>query len=132
MGSYWTVQPIHLTATSLMPLVLFPFFGILSTGATAKAYFDNVGFVMLGSLILAAAVEATQLHKRLALKSVLVIGTSTRRIVLGLMLVSMFLSMWIPNTAVASIMFPVVLAVIEQIEASAESPDRECCVYSFG
>ncbi|XP_077532394.1 solute carrier family 13 member 2-like [Haemaphysalis longicornis] len=123
MGCYWTAEPISLAATSLMPLVLFPFFGILSTGATASAYFDNVGFVMLGSLILAAAVEATQLHKRLALKSVLVIGTSTRRIVLGLMLVSMFLSMWIPNTAAASIMFPVAMAVIEQMEASAESPD---------
>ncbi|XP_037567908.1 solute carrier family 13 member 2 [Dermacentor silvarum] len=116
MAFYWTAEPIPLPVTGLMPLVLFPLFGILTTADTTKMYFNNIGFVMFGSLVVAAAVEVSNLHQRLAIGSLLTVGTSNRRLLLGFMLVTMFMSMWIPNTASASIMVPIVMAVLDQIQ----------------
>ncbi|XP_077508333.1 Na(+)/citrate cotransporter-like [Amblyomma americanum] len=118
MAAYWTAEPIPLAVTALMPLVLFPLFGVLTTTKTTSLYFNNIGFVLFGSLAVAAAVETSRLHQRLALKSLLGIGTSTRRILLGFMLVTMFMSMWIPNTASASIMAPIAVAVLNQLASS--------------
>ncbi|XP_065289361.2 solute carrier family 13 member 2-like [Dermacentor albipictus] len=116
MAFYWTAEAIPLPVTGLMPLVLFPLFGILTTAQTTKMYFNNIGFVMFGSLIVAAAVEVSHLHHRLAIGSLLTVGTSNRRLLLGFMLVTMFMSMWIPNTASASIMVPIVMAVLDQMQ----------------
>ncbi|KAH6936321.1 hypothetical protein HPB50_016101 [Hyalomma asiaticum] len=115
MAFYWTAEPLPLPVTALMPLVLFPFFGVLTSAQTTKIYFNNIGFVTFGSLVVAAAVEVSNLHRRLAIGSLLAVGTSNRRLLLGFMLVTMFMSMWIPNTASASIMVPIVMAVLDQI-----------------
>ncbi|XP_072142827.1 protein I'm not dead yet-like [Dermacentor andersoni] len=80
---------------------------------------QNIGFIILSSLTLAAAVECTNLHKRVALKSLLIFGMSKRRIVFAIMMISMFLSLWIPNTASASIMGPITLAVADQMQKSS-------------
>ncbi|XP_065304656.1 Na(+)/citrate cotransporter-like isoform X5 [Dermacentor albipictus] len=80
MAAYWTLEPIPLAVTALMPLVLFPMFGVLSSAKTTTLYFNNIGFVLFGSLAVAAAVETSRLHQRLALKSLLGIGTSNRRL----------------------------------------------------
>ncbi|XP_075738839.1 solute carrier family 13 member 2-like [Rhipicephalus microplus] len=117
MAFYWTAEPIPLPVTALMPLVLFPLFGVLTTAETTKMYFNNIGFVMFGSLVVAAAVEVSNLHRRLAIGTLLTVGTSNRRLLFGFMLVTMFLSMWIPNTASASIMVPIVVAVLDQVQA---------------
>ncbi|XP_077508216.1 Na(+)/dicarboxylate cotransporter 3-like [Amblyomma americanum] len=79
MAFYWTAEPIPLPVTALMPLVLFPLFGILTTVKTTTLYFNNIGFVMFGSLVVAAAVETSNLHRRLAIKTLLTVGTSNRR-----------------------------------------------------
>lgn len=125
MAAYWTLEPIPLAVTALMPLVLFPLFGILGTAKTTTLYFNNIGFVLFGSLAVAAAVETSRLHQRLALKSLLRIGTSNRRILLGFMLVTMFMSMWIPNTASASIMTPIVVATLNQVHGNSRSPSED-------
>ncbi|XP_072142933.1 solute carrier family 13 member 2-like [Dermacentor andersoni] len=125
MAAYWTLEPIPLAVTALMPLVLFPMFGVLSSAKTTTLYFNNIGFVLFGSLAVAAAVETSRLHQRLALKSLLGIGTSNRRILLGFMLVTMFMSMWIPNTASASIMTPIVVATLNQIHGNRRSPSED-------
>ncbi|KAL3229851.1 hypothetical protein MRX96_003568 [Rhipicephalus microplus] len=79
MAFYWTAEPIPLPVTALMPLVLFPLFGVLTTAETTKMYFNNIGFVMFGSLVVAAAVEVSNLHRRLAIGTLLTVGTSNRR-----------------------------------------------------
>ncbi|KAL1467330.1 hypothetical protein MTO96_026213 [Rhipicephalus appendiculatus] len=123
MAFYWTAEPIPLPVTALMPLVLFPLFGVLSTAQTTKLYFNNIGFVMFGSLVVAAAVEVSNLHRRLALGALLAVGTSNRRLLFGFMLVTMFMSMWIPNTASASIMVPIVMAVFDHIQLLAKEAE---------
>ncbi|KAK8778828.1 hypothetical protein V5799_019832 [Amblyomma americanum] len=123
MAFYWTAEPIPLPVTALMPLVLFPLFGILTTVKTTTLYFNNIGFVMFGSLVVAAAVETSNLHRRLAIKTLLTVGTSNRRLLMGFMLVTMFLSMWIPNTASASIMVPIVMAVLDQVQVTTKEAE---------
>ncbi|KAH9377471.1 hypothetical protein HPB48_000688 [Haemaphysalis longicornis] len=79
MAIYWTTEVIPLPATALIPLAMFPIMGVLSTNDTASAYFNDIGFMTLSSLTVAVAVEATNLHRRVALKALLVLGMSRRR-----------------------------------------------------
>ncbi|XP_075741854.1 Na(+)/citrate cotransporter-like [Rhipicephalus microplus] len=116
MSFYWTAEPIPLPVTALMPLVLFPLFGVLTTAQATKLYFNDIGFVMFGALVVAAAIEVSNLHQRLALRALLAVGTSNRRLLLGFMLFTMFISMWISNTASASIMVPIVMAVMDHLQ----------------
>ncbi|XP_077508257.1 Na(+)/dicarboxylate cotransporter 3-like [Amblyomma americanum] len=124
MSIYWITEIIPLPATALLPLALFPLLGILSTEQVTALYFNSIGFIILSSLTLAAAVECTNLHKRVALKSLLVFGMSKRRIVFVIMMVSMFLSLWIPNTASASIMGRITLAIADQMQKTAHKFGR--------
>uniref|UniRef100_A0A023FDC0 Putative na+/dicarboxylate na+/tricarboxylate n=1 Tax=Amblyomma cajennense TaxID=34607 RepID=A0A023FDC0_AMBCJ len=128
MGCYWTAEVVPLAATSLMPVFLFPFFGIVSSAKVATFYMNDIGILVFCSLVMAGAVETSNLHKRIALRSLLAIGTSNLRLLLGFMLVTMALSMWIPNTASASIMAPIVMAVVDQMHSSTKShpKDVEC------
>ncbi|XP_077560729.1 solute carrier family 13 member 2-like [Haemaphysalis longicornis] len=121
MASYWSTEVIPLPATSLMPVFLFPFFGILSSQTVASFYLNDIGMFGLCSLVTAGAVETSNLHQRIALKSLLVVGTSNVRLLLGFMLVTAFLSMWIPNTAATSIMAPIAMAIVDQMY----SPDSQ-------
>lgn len=121
MACYWTAEVVPLATTSLMPVFLFPFFGIVSSTKVATFYLNDIGILMFCSLVMAGAVETSKLHQRIALRSLLAIGTSNIRLLLGFMLVTMLLSMWIPNTASASIMAPIVMAVVDQMRSSTNS-----------
>lgn len=123
MAFYWMAEPLPLPVTSFLPVLLFPLLGIMSSEETAMAYLNDIGIMIVCSLTIAGAVETTNLHKRIALKSLLVIGTSNLKLLLGFMLVTMFLSMWIPNTASTSIMAPIVLAVVDQMHGTSDGPD---------
>ncbi|KAH7960583.1 hypothetical protein HPB49_021361 [Dermacentor silvarum] len=125
MAFYWSAEVVPLAATSLMPVFLFPFFGILPSSKVATFYLNDIGLVMLCSLVMAGAVETSNLHKRIALRSLLAIGTSNLRLLLGFMLVTMSLSMWIPNTASTSIMAPIVMAVVDQMHNSTKSHSKD-------
>ncbi|XP_077560855.1 Na(+)/citrate cotransporter-like [Haemaphysalis longicornis] len=126
MAFYWSTEVIPLPATSLMPVFLFPFFGILSSQTVASFYLNDIGMFGLCSLVMAGAVETSNLHQRIALKSLLIVGTSNVRLLLGFMLVTAFLSMWIPNTAATSIMAPIVMAIVDQMYSSdSQSLDLE-------
>lgn len=133
MAFYWSAEAIPLAATALMPVFLFPFFSILDSQKVVGFYLNEIGMVMLCSLIMAGAVETSNLHKRIALKSLLAIGTSNLRLLLGFMLVTMALSVWIPNTASTSIMAPIVIAVVDLVQTTSctleddeESHASEC------
>lgn len=128
MAFYWSAEVVPLAATSLMPVFLFPLFGIVPSSKVATFYLNEIGLVLLCSLVMAGAVETSNLHKRIALRSLLAIGTSNLRLLLGFMLVTMSLSMWIPNTASTSIMAPIVMAVVDQMHTSTKShsKDVEC------
>nr|XP_054917231.1 Na(+)/citrate cotransporter-like isoform X1 [Dermacentor andersoni] len=125
MAFYWSAEVVPLAATSLMPVFLFPFLGILPSSKVATFFLNDLGMILLCSLVMAGAVETCNLHKRIALRSLLVIGTSNIRLLLGFMLVTMSLSMWIPNTASTSIMAPIVMAVVDQMHTPTKSPSKD-------
>lgn len=116
MAILWISEAIPLAATSLIPLVLYPVFGILKSDQIASSYINSVIFLFLGGFMIALAMERWNLHKRIALKIISVFGGSPQSIVFGFMLAGAFLSMWISNTATAIMMIPIAIAVITGIE----------------
>jgi sodium-dependent dicarboxylate transporter 2/3/5 len=112
MAAWWMTVAIPIPATSLLPLILFPVLGILPSGATAANFANNITFLFMGGFILALGVERWGLHRRIALHVVRTLGTDPSRMVLGFMVATAFLSMWISNTATTLMMLPIALAVI--------------------
>ncbi|MDO5843557.1 MAG: DASS family sodium-coupled anion symporter, partial [Methanocorpusculum sp.] len=90
-------------------------FGILSATEAAVPYADKVIFLFLGGFIIAMAMQRWGLHKRIALKIISLTGTSPRRLILGFMIATAFLSMWISNTATAMMMIPIAIAIIATV-----------------
>merc|ERR1712062_693809 len=124
MAAYWMTEALPLPITSLMPMVLFPFLGIMSTNEVGINYLKSTNFMFLGGLILAMAVEQSGLHQRVALKIMMMIGTNPRNLLLGFMLTTGFLSMWISNTATTAMMIPIVDA-IAQVSVEGQDPDED-------
>jgi sodium-dependent dicarboxylate transporter 2/3/5 len=111
MATWWITEAIPIPATALLPLVLFPFLGIMPSGATATEYANNSIMLFIGGFILALATERCGLHRRLALAIIAMIGESPRRLVLGFMVATAVLSVWISNTATAMMLLPIGLSV---------------------
>jgi sodium-dependent dicarboxylate transporter 2/3/5 len=116
MAVWWVSDAIPLFATALLPLVLFPFLGILGGRETAPIYFNSTIVLFLGGFMIALTMERWNLHRRIALAIIHSVGGGPARIVLGFMLAAAFLSMWISNTATAVMMVPIGLAMMLQIE----------------
>ncbi|MBM4764425.1 DASS family sodium-coupled anion symporter [Bacillus sp. B15-48] len=114
---WWMTETVPLAVTSLLPIVLFPLTGAVEAGITSS-YADSTIFLFLGGFIIAIALEKWNLHRRIALNIILVVGTSTQRILLGFMVATGFLSMWISNTATAMMMMPIALSVISHVNDS--------------
>lgn len=115
---WWVTEPIPLAATALLPLVLFPALGVISIKDAAAAYADPVVFLFLGGFIIAASMQRWGLHRRFALKIIRAVGTSPRRLILGFMCATAFVSMWISNTASAMMMMPMAVAIITTLTGS--------------
>ncbi len=116
MAIWWMTEALPLFATALAPLVLFPLLGIMGGRATAPNYLSSVIVLFIGGFMIALTMERWRLHRRIALNIVHFVGGGPARIVLGFMLASAFLSMWISNTATAVTMVPIGLAIVLQIE----------------
>lgn len=116
MAALWLTEALPLAATALIPLVLFPLMGILDGGATSKAYVNPIIFLFVGGFLIALAMERWNLHRRIALAIITRLGERMDYLVLGFMLASAFLSMWISNTATAVMMLPIGLAIVGKIE----------------
>lgn len=112
MATWWITEAIPIPVTALLPLILFPILGIMSAKDVSMRYADQNIFLFMGGFFIAMAMQRWNLHKRIALYIVRLLGTSPSRIVLGFMVATAFLSMWISNTATAMMMFPIGLAVI--------------------
>jgi len=112
---WWILEAISMPVVALMPLVLFPLFGISTIKETAGSYGDSILFLFLGGFMIGLAIEKWNLHKRIALNIVKLTGTSGDRIVLGFILSTGFLSMWLSNTATTMMMFPIALSVIQVV-----------------
>ena len=117
---WWVTEAIPIPATSFLPIVLFPMTGALSIGETTAAYGHKMVFLYIGGFMLAVAIEKWDLHKRIALNLIKTIGVSQRGIVLGFMLATAFLSMWISNTATSVMMLPIGMAIVMQLQSSSK------------
>jgi sodium-dependent dicarboxylate transporter 2/3/5 len=115
MAAWWITEAIPIPATSLLPIVLFPLTGALDIDKTTSSYADHTIFLFMGGFMIAMAMQKWDLHKRIALNIISVIGTNTDRIVLGFMVATGFLSMWISNSATAMMMVPIGLAIVLQV-----------------
>ena len=119
MAIWWLTEAIPVFATSFVPLVLFPLFGVLQSKDVALSYGHNYVLMLLAGVIIAKAIEVQNLHKRIALITIRLIGVNKQKIILSFMLATAFLSMWIANVAVALMMLPIALSIIKKDEESA-------------
>ena len=119
MAIWWVGEGTSLAVTALLPLVLFPLLGIMPSKQVAPNYANHLIFLFLGGFMIALAMEKWNFHKRLALWIISVMGAEPKRIVLGFMMATAFLSMWISNTASTMMMLPVAMAVVRQIALDA-------------
>ena len=115
MACWWIGEGTAIAVTALLPLILFPLLGIMSSKQVAPSYANHFVFLFLGGFMIALAMEKWNFHKRLALWIIVLIGTGVKRIVLGFMMASAFLSMWISNTATTMMLLPVGMAVVGQV-----------------
>ncbi|WP_164100984.1 SLC13 family permease [Candidatus Laterigemmans baculatus] len=115
---WWVVEALPLPATALLPFVVFPLTGVLDHRAVASNYGHTAILLMMGGFFLSAAMERSGVHRRIAMVLVSAIGGgSAGRLVLGFMLATALLSMWISNTATALMMLPIALAVLQQAQS---------------
>ncbi|EDW40454.1 GL25253 [Drosophila persimilis] len=117
MAVFWVTEALPLYVTSMIPIVAFPVMGIMSSDQTCRLYFKDTLVMFMGGIMVALAVEYCNLHKRLALRVIQIVGCSPRRLHFGLIMVTMFLSMWISNAACTAMMCPIIQAVLEELQA---------------
>jgi len=115
VATWWITEAIPIPATSLMPVFLLPLTGALPSGKVTAAYGDPNVFLFMGGFLIAIAMEKWNLHKRIALTIIDLMGTGTKQIILGFMIATGFLSMWISNTAAVMMMVPIGMAIAYQI-----------------
>ena len=126
---WWVFEAVPIAITALLPVILFPLTGSLSLDETSSAYGHRYIFLYLGGFILALAIEKWKLHKRIALNIISFLGSDVKRIILGFMISTAFLSMWISNTATAVMMLPIAIAIIKQISNLKSSKEDESVIF---
>ncbi|WP_025740066.1 SLC13 family permease [Aquimarina pacifica] len=122
---WWITEAIPIAATSLLPIVLFPLSGGLDIKSTTAAFGNHTIFLYAGGFILAIGIERWGLHKRIALNIINAIGTNIKTMILGFMIATAFLSMWISNTATSVMMLPIGIAIINALTDNPETIENE-------
>jgi solute carrier family 13 (sodium-dependent dicarboxylate transporter), member 2/3/5 len=118
---WWITEAVPISITAFLPLVLFPFMGVMKMSEAAAPYANPIVFLFFGGFLIALALEKHRLHERIALNLVKVTGTSGNGIILGFMVATSFISMWISNTATAMMMLPIALSVINLLKSDPTS-----------
>ncbi|AKG91393.1 anion transporter [Geoglobus ahangari] len=124
MAVWWIGEAIPLPATALLPLVVLPMLEVSKLKEVAPSYASKVIFLFMGGFLIAAAMMKWGLHRRLALMIINAIGTSPRKVILGFMVSTAFLSMWISNTATTMMMMPIGLSIILHVAMAGEEMKR--------
>lgn len=116
MATWWITEAIPIAATSLIPIVLFPVFGIAPISDATSPYANPLIFLFMGGFIIAIAMQVWSLHRRIALNIVNFVGVKPSSIIIGFIIASAFLSMWVSNTATALMMLPIAISVLQFVE----------------
>ena len=125
MAVWWVTECVPISVTALLPIVLFPLTGGMDLATTTAAYGHKLVFLFVGGFLIALAIEKWHLHKRLALNIIRVTGSNKSKVILGFMLATAFLSMWISNTATSIMILPVGLAIISQLKDDPKTIENE-------
>lgn len=126
---WWILEVVPIAVTALLPIILFPITGAMDLGETTASFGHKYVFLYIGGFILAIAIEKWNLHKRIALNIINIIGTSISRIILGFMVATAFLSMWISNTATTVMMLPIGMAIISQLKDNPNTIENENTIF---
>jgi len=113
---WWVTEAVPIAATALVPIVVFPLTGALDITTTTASFGHKYIFLYLGGFIIAIAIEKWDLHRRIALNIISIIGSNITKIILGFMVATAFLSMWISNTATSVMMLPIGMAIVKEFE----------------
>ncbi len=120
MAVWWISEAIPIPATALLPIALFPLLGVTSGSEVTRSYAHHLVYLFLGGFLIAVTMEKWNLHHRIALHTIRIVGVTPQRIVLGFMLATAFLSMWISNTAATMMMVTIGVAVLREISSEIE------------
>jgi len=126
---WWITEALDIAVTALLPIVLFPLSGGLTLTETTASYGHKYIFLFIGGFVLAIAIEKWSLHKRIALTIIKIVGTNVVHIILGFMVATAFLSMWISNTATAVMILPVGMAIVLQLKDNPDTVDNENLIF---
>jgi sodium-dependent dicarboxylate transporter 2/3/5 len=129
MAILWVTEAVPIAVTALLPIPLFPLLGIMASKQATLSYANHLVFLFLGGFMIAIAIERWNLHQRIALSTLLILGPKPKRIILGFMLITAFLSLWISNTSTVMMIYPIAMAVVMQVYKDS---DKERDKAKFG
>lgn len=129
MALWWVTESVPIAITALLPIILFPMTGAVDLQTTTASYGHKYIFLYMGGFMLAIAIEKWNLHKRIALNIIKIIGTNISKIILGFMVATAFLSMWISNTATAVMMLPIAMSIVAQLQDNPNTEKNENLIF---
>lgn len=112
MVVWWITEAVSISVAALLPLILFPLLNIMPINEVGANYGSPIIFLFFGGFVMALALEKVHLHKRIALNIIRITGTTPNKVILGFMIATAALSMWISNTASTVVMLPIAMSVI--------------------
>ena len=126
---WWITEALPIAVTALLPIILFPLSRGLNLEETTASYGHKYVFLYIGGFVLAIAIEKWNLHKRIALNIIKIVGTNVVYIILGFMIATAFLSMWISNTATAVMILPIGMAIVSQLKDNPRTIEDENLIF---